>query len=77
VSFLVWFLKKKTHFGYLRRPLLYVCVNDFLGVAGNCNVEAPTHVELEHEANGVRLHVREPAVITISGKLLRVLTPSS
>ncbi|CAM6011686.1 unnamed protein product [Sphagnum balticum] len=33
---------------------------------GNCNVEAPTHVELEHEANGVRLHVREPAAITIS-----------
>ncbi|CAK9861873.1 unnamed protein product [Sphagnum jensenii] len=33
---------------------------------GNCNVEAPTHVELEHEANGVRLHVREPAAISIS-----------
>lgn len=32
----------------------------------NCNVEAPTHVELEHEANGVCLHVREPVAITIS-----------
>jgi hypothetical protein len=71
------FKKKKNTFWAIETTIALRLCACFFGVAGNCNVEAPTHVELDHEANGVRLHVREPAAITISGKFPRVLIPLS